>query len=134
MGSQQLLFILVGAILVGIAIVVGLEYFEAQARESNRDEVIGSLNTFAGMAQSYYKKDKKLGGGGGTFVGFSLPSELQSTASGNYSVLTTTSNRALMQGVGVEETGGVVGCSQSASYVTYQVSVTPTETKLRKVH
>ncbi|MGD8782365.1 MAG: hypothetical protein PVH88_25825 [Ignavibacteria bacterium] len=134
MGSQQLLLISLGVILAGIALVVGLEYFQAQAVESNRDEVIAGLNNLAGMAQSYYKKEEALGGGGGTFVGFEIPPKLANTASGTYSLLNSTLTRVLMEGVGVEKVGGAVGCSESAVYVTYRISVTPTETKLNKVY
>ncbi len=133
MGSQQLLLIVLGIVLVGLALVIGLEYFEAQAVQSNRDEVILELNNLAGMAQSYYKKENSLGGGGGTFVGFDIPSELKSTASGTYSLINTTSTRTLMEGVGVEESGGVAGCSQSSTKIAYRISVTPAETKLKKV-
>ena len=134
MGTQQLLFIVLGVVFVSIAVVVGLEYFQTQAVERNRDDVISGLNNLAGMAQSYYKKESSLGGGGGTFVGFSIPSELDTTASGTYTLRNSTTTRALIQGVGVEKSGAAVGCSQISTNVTYQISVTSSETTLRKVY
>lgn len=121
-------------IFVSLAIVVGLDYFQSQAVESNRDGVILDLNTLANMAQTYYKKGGSLGGGGGSFVGFSIPNNLDTTASGTYRLLNATDTRALIQGVGVEKSGGGVGCSQISRNITYRISITPDETILRKVH
>lgn len=134
MGNQQLLFIVLGVIFVSVAVVAGLEYFQTQAVDRNRDAVILDLNTLANMAQSYYKKENSLGGGGGTFVGFSIPRELDTTASGTYEIINTTSTRILIEGVGTEKSGAAVGCSQSQVNVTYQLSITPTSSTLNKVY
>ncbi|MBI2417017.1 MAG: hypothetical protein HYV28_03805, partial [Ignavibacteriales bacterium] len=56
MGQQQLLLIVLGVIIVGIAIVVGINLFRASAIDANRNGVISDLNNLAAMAQQYYKK------------------------------------------------------------------------------
>jgi hypothetical protein len=44
MGQQQLLLIVLGVIIVGIAVVVGINLFTANAISSNRDGVVSDLN------------------------------------------------------------------------------------------
>jgi hypothetical protein len=84
MGQQQLLLIVLGVIVVGIAVVVGINLFNANAVSSNRDGVVSDLNNLGAMAQQFYKKPVSMGGGGNTFTGFALPTELDSTANGSY--------------------------------------------------
>lgn len=76
MGQQQLLLIILGVIIVGIAVVVGINMFTAQAKESQRDELLNRINVIAEIAMAYNKKPVALGGGGGSFLGFSAPSNL----------------------------------------------------------
>ena len=44
MGQQQLLLIVLGVIIVGIAVVVGINLFNANATNANRDAVVSDLN------------------------------------------------------------------------------------------
>ena len=134
MGNQQLLFIVLGVIVVSIAILAGLDYFQAKAVQNNRDQVILDLNTLANMAKTYYKKSNDLGGGGRSFVGFDIPEELKKTASGTFELLNTTSTRVLIEGVGNESSGAGAGCDNSTQKITYQISVTPTDVTLNKVY
>ena len=69
MGQQQLLLIVLGVIVVGIAVVVGINLFNANATSANRDGVISDLNNLSAMGQQYYKKPTSMGGGGNTFTG-----------------------------------------------------------------
>ena len=84
MGQQQLLLIVLGVIIVGIAVVVGINLFNANATNANRDGVISDLNNLGAMAQQYYKKPTSMGGGGNTFTGWTIPTGLDSTANGTY--------------------------------------------------
>jgi hypothetical protein len=72
MGQQQLLLIILGAIIVGIAISVAIITFNSQATATNRDEVVTDLAHLATIAQAYYRKPRVLGGGGRSFTGLSL--------------------------------------------------------------
>ncbi|MBK7105419.1 MAG: hypothetical protein IPH62_09055 [Ignavibacteriae bacterium] len=80
MGQQQLLLIVLGVIIVGIAVVVGINVFTASSKNANRDAVIADLTTLAAMAQQYYRKPTAMGGGGNSFVGWDVPSSLVQTA------------------------------------------------------
>jgi len=102
MGQQQLLLIVLGVIIVGIAIVVGINLFQANAISANTDAVIGDLNNLASMAMSYYKKPTSMGGGGQSFVGFTMPSGLGSNANGTYVVTSTAAGSIVFTGTGTE--------------------------------
>jgi hypothetical protein len=84
MGQQQLLLIVLGVIVVGIAVVVGINLFNANATSANRDGVVSDLNNLGAMAQQFYKKPISMGGGGNTFTGWTIPTGLDSTANGSY--------------------------------------------------
>ena len=54
MGQQQLLLIVLGVIIVGIAVVVGINVFTASAASSNRDAITSDLTNLASLSQEYY--------------------------------------------------------------------------------
>jgi len=100
MGQQQLLLIVLGVIIVGIAVVVGINLFNANAEESTKDGVVSDCTNLGAMAQQYYKKPTSMGGGGNSFVGWVLPGEgvqggLDSTAYGMYTSVETPANVAI---------------------------------------
>ena len=93
MGQQQLLLIVLGVIIVGIAIVVGINLFNANAISSNRDAIISDLNNLGAQAQQYYQKPTSMGGGGGAFdatngatAAWAIPSTLVTTANAGYAL------------------------------------------------
>ena len=69
MGQQQLLLIILGVIVVGIAVAVGITMFSDNAVSANKDAVTNDLVNLASRAQQYYRRPQALGGGGGTFAG-----------------------------------------------------------------
>ncbi len=101
MGQQQLLLILLGVIIVGIAIVVGINLFNANAIASNRDGIISDLNNLGAMAQKHYKSPTSMGGGGNTFTGWSIPANLDTTGNGTYSS-TVNAQSVTIVGTGTE--------------------------------
>jgi hypothetical protein len=89
MGQQQLLLIVLGVIIVGIAVVVGINLFNANAEESTKDGIVSDATNLGAMAQQFYKKPTSMGGGGNTFTGWIIPGDgvpggLDSTAYGMY--------------------------------------------------
>src|SRR4030066_201168 len=90
MGQQQLLLIVLGVIIVGIAVVVGINLFNANAEEAAKDGVVSDCTNLGAMAQQFYKKPISMGGGGNIFTvngGFVIPANLVTTANGNYGVV-----------------------------------------------
>ncbi len=69
MGTQQLLLIVLGVIIVGIAVVVGIGIFGNNSQQANADAVLQDCLRIAASAQGYYRKPAMLGGGGSSFVG-----------------------------------------------------------------
>ena len=119
MGQQQLLLIVLGVIIVGIAVVVGINVFTASSSQANRDGVIADCTNLASMSQQYYRKPTALGGGGNTFTGWTIPAALDTTGNGTYSV-TVVAQTVTLVGTG-NETG-----NNGTSNVKVTVTVTPT--------
>ena len=67
MGQQQLLLIVLGVILVGVAVVLGIQYFSVGAEEGAKDELVAHCLSVGANAQQWYKKPISMGGGGGSF-------------------------------------------------------------------
>lgn len=105
MGQQQLLLIVLGVIVVGIAIFVGITLFQANAAEAKRNNVTNELVNLASLAQQYYQRPSALGGGNRTFSGWEIPHELRTTANGSYKATITPSQITLL-GTGNEVVTG----------------------------
>lgn len=124
MGQQQLLLIVLGVIVVGIAVVVGINLFNANATSANRDGVISDLNNIGAMAQQYYKKPSSMGGGGNKFTGWTIPTGLDSTANGTYSA-TVGAQSVTLVGTGTEiGTDGSAKVKATATVSPNSISVT----------
>lgn len=92
MGQQQLLFILLGILVVGIAIVISINLFRHNAVESKRDVLITESVNLATQAIEYYKKPANLGGGGNTFTGWSIPASMAVSENGSFIASVTPTN------------------------------------------
>ncbi len=94
MGQQQLLLIVLGVIVVGIAVVVGINLFNANAETSTQDSIVSQGTSLGAMAQQYYKKPRAMGGGGSSFVDFNdrvwsnLPPKLISSTDATWAITT----------------------------------------------
>ena len=89
MGQQQLLLIILGVIIIGIAVAVGINMFTSNAVDANRDAVTADLTSLAAKAQQFYKKPTTMGGGGNDFNTFTLGNLDATNANGAYEVATT---------------------------------------------
>ena len=85
MGQQQLLLIILGVIIVGIAIAVGLSLFSAQSIQSNKDAIINDLNNIAANAYQYRVRPTSMGGGQGSYTGYSIPTKMATNENASYS-------------------------------------------------
>jgi Tfp pilus assembly protein PilE len=118
MGQQQLLLIVLGVIIVGIAVVVGINVFTASSLEANKSALVSDLQTIASMAQQYYRKPTAMGGGGNTFTGWTVPSSLKRTANMSADVVATVA----AQTVTLRATGTEDGSDGSKGTVTLYVN------------
>ena len=112
MGQQQLLLIVLGIIIVGIAIAVGVTTFRSSAVDANRAQVISDLNNLAAKAQRFYRTPGSMGGGGQDFNGFAISLLDSSNANGHYGVATTAPSGATDEGQGLG-----IGSSAQTIYV-----------------
>jgi hypothetical protein len=96
-----LILIILGVLVVGIAIAVGLLIFKEHAISSKREVVTNECVNLASDAITYFKRTKSYGGGGRSFVGWSVPGSLSSTASGTYQA-TVYSDSVVIIGTGNE--------------------------------
>jgi len=111
MGQQQLLLIILGVIVVGIAVAVGITMFSDNAVSANKDAVTNDLVNLASRAQQYYRRPTALGGGQGSFVGLTNDvtglAKLTSKATnsnGTYNILTSgDANHVTLHGQGTEK-------------------------------
>ncbi|KAF0149933.1 MAG: Uncharacterized protein FD143_2657 [Ignavibacteria bacterium] len=85
MGSQQLLLVVVGVIIVGLMIYAGYNISMDYMENANRDQVISRLYDLGLLAQQHFKKDVTQGGGSGSYIGWAIPSQFQNTQSGFFS-------------------------------------------------
>ena len=92
MGQQQLLLIVVGLLIVGLAVVVGINVFRANAIEAKRNNVTNDLLHLASEAQKYYKTPKAMGGGSRSFIGWQIPTQLRTNADGSFTATVSTDN------------------------------------------
>jgi len=123
MGQQQLLLIVLGVIVVGIAIVVGINLFSEQSAASNFDAVMNDLQRIAAISQQWFMKPVALGGGGRTFASIVLSdiNVSSSTQNGSYSISSPSQNNFTLQGIGVED-GDDDGTPITISVVVYSDS------------
>ena len=114
MGQQQLLLIVLGVIIVGIAVVVGINLFNANAEESAIDTTVSEATNIAAMGLQFYKKPTALGGGGNDFSGFAaiVPVALTSTDYCTHEV--------------DDGTAGILTITSSHTDYTFDVEVTVT--------
>ena len=135
MGQQQLLLLVLGAIIVGLAIVVGINLFGQGAVKANEDAVRQDVLSMMARVEEWYRKPTMLGGGGKTFAGLTLFPQLGY----KYSSAVGTANPEVATAVYTNDNGTyTLGASSSAPTiegvlsensnikVKYQISVNST--------
>ncbi len=108
MGQQQLMLIIAGVIVVGIAIAIGIYLFSATSVSANRDAIINDLMNLGQYAYRYRLRPEPLGGGQHAYTGFTLPTKLASNENADYTVAVNT-NRITFTAVSKFGFGTIVG-------------------------
>jgi hypothetical protein len=119
MGQQQLLLIILGVIIVGIAIAVGLSLFSAQSVQSNKDAMINDINNLAANAYQFYIRPTSMGGGGGTFVGYTTPYKMSSNDNATYVASAQSTTNCTFTGTSHTNNGTVAGSVDATGKVTF---------------
>jgi hypothetical protein len=125
MGQQQLLLLVLAAVIVGTGILLGVNMFQDNAAQANLDAVTQDCLTLASRAQAWYRRPVALGGGGQTFTGGGgiTFDKLNFAATGinengTYTLPTITANQLVIRGVGLED-----GDDADTTPVTVDVTV-----------
>ncbi len=106
MGQQQLLLIVLGTIIVGVAVGVGINMFTTGAVNAERDALLQDVNNVASTAASYWRKPAALGGGARSFIGVSDVTSFgadSSNANGNFLMSTVIANSFTLTATGSNE-------------------------------
>ncbi|MCH7963977.1 MAG: hypothetical protein IH852_08560 [Bacteroidetes bacterium] len=101
MGQQQLLLVLLGIVVVGVAIVVAINLFRGNAIDRKREILINESHNIGSIAIAFYKKPRMMGGGGKRFTGWTIPSSLVATVNGSYTAQVSPDNIVII-GTGTE--------------------------------
>jgi len=108
MGQQQLLLVIVGVIIVGLAIAVGIALFGAQSVASNRDAMITDLQHISLLAYQYRSTLRTMAGGQGDYSLFFIPTQLQSNSNGTYSITDAQPNTLTLKAVSANSTANII--------------------------
>ena len=110
MGQQQLLLIILGVIIVGVAVVISIVMFKDNGVSANRDALRTDLMLLASKAKIYYRRPVAMGGGGRSFssltpggVGMLLLVNAEFSdhnANGNYLIIYSVEDSIVFQGIG----------------------------------
>jgi hypothetical protein len=122
MGQQQLLLIILGVIIVGIAIAVGLSLFSANSTQANKDAIINDINNICANAYQYRIRPTSMGGGGGsTYVGYTIPFKMSSNDNATYSCGTPGAATITVTGTSTREatTSTCAGTMNANGQVTF---------------
>jgi hypothetical protein len=98
MGTQQLLLVVLGIFVVGIAIALASGLFGTHAEEATKDNIAYECVNIGQLAQQYYARAREMGGGSKSFVGWEISSHLDSTASGIYTINARNNDQLILIG------------------------------------
>jgi hypothetical protein len=88
MGQQQLVHIILGVIVVGIAIAVGISLFFGTSVTSNRDAIVNDLLNISQYAYRYRLRPEPMGGGGRSYTGLFIPASMADNDNATYTFVT----------------------------------------------
>ena len=104
MAQQQVLLIILGTIIIGVALAIGITMFTDNSVSANRDAITNDLVKLAARAQMYYRRPKLMGGGGSSFTSLAI-NDLTTkprNAYGTYSVTSVATDQVVLDAVGIE--------------------------------
>jgi hypothetical protein len=82
MSEHQAIIFIISVIVITLLIWAGFGMFMDAHRASQKDDFISAMNDIGSLAAAYRAKPKVMGGGGGEFIGFSIPGYLSSIDAG----------------------------------------------------
>jgi len=99
MGTQQLLLIIVGMIVIAAAIAGGNLLFDAHTESTTKDAILSECMNLGSLAQQYYNKSIEFGGGEKSFVGWDISEHIDSTMNATYSIISASKEKLILKGL-----------------------------------
>lgn len=99
MGQQQLLLVILGIIIVGVAVMLAISLYQQKSIESKTDVILNETQYLASLAMQYYLKAKTFGGGEYSYQGWVIPDEFDTTNNGYYSAQVFPPDKCVIIGV-----------------------------------
>lgn len=128
MGQQQLLLLVLGIVIVGLAVVVGIQAFGENQKKANSDALVNDGVRIASDAQAWVLKPTAFGGGNGSFEDVTFQ-QLGYNASDNTAAAVYSNLNGEFQLSGISANGvTITGCSTAASELQNVVVVEVTGT------
>ncbi len=128
MGQQQILLIILGMIIIGVAVAVAIVLVAENAVTSNKDAMASDLLNISARAQQFYNTPASMAGGGRSYVGLTadaagmlrlVSTDFSLNGNGAYSIRTAgTIRQVIIQGVGNS-------MMSDGSYPTLICTITP---------
>ena len=122
MGQQQLLLIVLVMILVGAAIMVGMQIYDESNRETAITTMTKDLVSLSSIAMNYFRTPLQLGGGGQSFTpssgSWKVPANLDTLDNLAYSVHAISKNTMEILGQSIDEQTGENGAEGVQVYMT----------------
>ena len=118
MGQQQLLLIILGVIVVGIAIAVGVSQFGANSTQANKDGVTSSLVNIAANAYQFKIRPTSMGGGSGVYdnskgatAAYAIPAKMAADDNGAYTLVSNAPQLCTIKGTSSINTAWSATCT-----------------------
>ena len=105
MGQQQLLLIILAIIVIGVSVAIANQLFGASAEDSNKDRIVSELVYMGTISLQYYVKPAGMAGGGRNFANWQIPTQLDSTPNGTYTILQADNNQLILEGIPIQGSG-----------------------------
>ncbi|WP_420454707.1 hypothetical protein [Rubrivirga sp.] len=132
MGQQQLLLLVLGIVIVGLAVVVGIQAFGENQKKANTDAVVNDAIRIASDAQAWALKPTAFGGGNGNFCAGETTTAVTLTdlgykadyenANGEYSIAVTDCTSMEITGTGDASTVTVAVAGTDSDDITTSIA------------
>ena len=113
MGQQQLLLLVLGIVLVGLAVAAGIQAFGENSKKSNADALVSDASRIASDMQAWVSKPSAYGGGRGDFssiamsqFGYTTSGGIYENNNGRFAITSISSDEAILTGCSVKAYDG----------------------------
>jgi hypothetical protein len=107
MEKKQPLFLIIALVIFGMALASAMWAFSKKNVTAHRDELISEVTFIASDAFQYRHHPKAIGGGGGSYAGYHIPSALKSNGHAEFTVTDSADEELTIEATSVRGIGSV---------------------------